>query len=181
MADKLAAAGVVRSRWDFMLARLMHRGKVLQAGEYRFQRAASAGDVVARIERGDIFYYELAVPEGRNMFDIGAAAEQLGLFPAAQFVQAARDPAMIRDIDPNAPTLEGYLFPDTYRLGRHTTPERLCRVMTTRFREVWRSLHTGAGVHETITLASLVEKEGKLPDERPRIAAVFANRLRIGM
>src|SRR5882672_6532754 len=93
MADKLAAAGVVRSRWDFLLAaKLIHRGKVLQAGEYRFQHAASAADVVGRIARGDIFYYELVVPEGKNMFDIGAAAEQLGLFKSTAFVEAARDP-----------------------------------------------------------------------------------------
>ena len=74
MADELARAGVVRSRWDFLLARAASRSRVLQAGEYKFDRAASAMEVVGRIERGDIFYYELVVPEGRNMFDIAAAA-----------------------------------------------------------------------------------------------------------
>ena len=181
IADRLAAAGVVRSRWDFLVARLLHRGRVLQAGEYRFQHPASPSVVLERIARGDVFYYELVVPEGFNMFDIGAAVEDLGLFPAAQFVQAAADPAMIRDLDPKAPSLEGYLFPNTYRLSRHTTPERLCRMMTGRFRDAWKKLHTSADVHDTVTLASMVEKEDKLPDERPRIAAVFVNRLRIGM
>src|SRR6185312_1777662 len=128
-----------------------------------------------------IFYYSLVVPEGRNMFDIGAEVEQLGLFKAADFLAAARNPALIRDIDTMAPTLEGYLFPDTYRLSRHTTPDRLCRIMTSRFRVAWKGLGVNANVHDTVTLASLVEKEGKLPGERPRIAAVFANRLRIGM
>ena len=136
---------------------------------------------MSRIARGDIFYYELVIPEGRNLFDIAAAAEQLGLFPAPKFLEAARNPALIRDLDPQAPTLEGYLFPDTYKLSRHTTPDRLCRLMTGKFRDAWRSLHTTADVHRTVTLASLVEKEGKLADERPRIAAVFENRLRIGM
>jgi UPF0755 protein len=181
IADALVNAGVVRSRWDFILARVASRTRVLQAGEYRFDRAASPMEVVRRIARGDIFYYELVVPEGRNLFEIAAAAEQLGLFPAARFLEAARNPALIRDLDPQAPTLEGYLFPDTYRLGRHTTPDRLCRLMTGKFRDAWRSLHTNAPVHRTVTLASLVEKEGKLPDERPRIASVFDNRLRIGM
>ena len=138
-------------------------------------------EVVSRIARGDIFYYELVVPEGRNLFDIAAAAEQLGLFPAAKFLEAARNPALIRDLDPQAPTLEGYLFPDTYKLSRHTTPDRLCRLMTGKFRDAWRSLQHHGRVHRTVTLASLVEKEGKLADERPRIAAVFENRLRIGM
>jgi peptidoglycan lytic transglycosylase G len=181
IADLLARAGVVRSRWDFLLARAVRRGHVLQAGEYRFRQPATPAEVSGRIARGDVFYYELVVPEGRNMFDIAAAVQQLGLFPADRFLAAARDPALIRDLDPQAPTLEGYLFPDTYKLSRHTTPDRLCRIMTTKFREVWRGLHAPAGVHETLTLASLVEKEGKLPDERPLIAAVFANRLRIGM
>jgi UPF0755 protein len=181
IADTLAAAGVVRSRWDFLIARMIHRGKVLQAGEYRFQRPASAAEVASRIVRGDVFYYELIVPEGRNMFDIGAAVEQLGLFKSADFLAAARNPEMIRDIDPAARTLEGYLFPDTYRLNTHTTPERLCRIMTGRFREAWKGVHSNANVHATVTLASMVEKEGKLAEERPLIAAVFTNRLRRGM
>ena len=138
-------------------------------------------DVFDRVRRGDVFYYELVVPEGRNMFDIAAAADRLGVFSAEQFLEAARNPALIRDLDPQAPTLEGYLFPNTYRLGRATTPEQLCLTMTGKFREVWRTLGADASVHRTVTLASLVEKEGKLPDERPVIAAVFARRLAIGM
>ena len=181
IAEALADAGVVRSRWDFLVARVASGARVLQAGEYRFDRAASPIEVVGRIARGDIFYYELTVPEGRNLFDIAAATAQIGLFPVPTFLEAARNPTLIRDLDPQAPTLEGYLFPDTYRLSRHTTPDRLCRLMTGKFREAWRGLHTTAGVHRTVTLASLVEKEGKLADERPRIAAVFENRLRIGM
>jgi UPF0755 protein len=199
MADLLVQAGVIRGRADFLAARLISQRRVLQAGEYRFNRPATPLGVVDRIARGDIFYYELLVPEGKNMFDIAAAAEQLGLFKAGQFLAAARDPHLIRDLDPQAPTLEGFLFPDTYKLGRQTTPEDLCRIMTGKFREAWKSRQRGtnaqdsaqnntgdnsrdnAGVHRTITLASLVEKEGKLPAERTKIAAVFENRLRIGM
>jgi UPF0755 protein len=181
MAAQLAKAGVVRRRLDFLLARLGRRGRRLQAGEYRFDRPASPREVFDRIARGDIFFYELVVPEGKNMFDIAAALEQIGLFKADVFLKAARDPALIRDLDPGAPTLEGYLFPQTYRLSRKTTPQRLCQIMTTRFREAWQSLHTGADVHDTVTLASMVEKEGKLPAERSVIAAVFENRLRRGM
>ena len=181
MAGRLVEAGIVRSRWDFWLARLATRGRTLQAGEYRFAAPASALEVVRRIARGDVFYYELVVPEGKNMFDIAAAVEQLGLFPASEFLAAARNPALIRDLDPAAPSLEGYLFPNTYRLNHSTTPERLCRMMTGKFREEWKSLHSRRDVHQIVTLASLVEREGKLPEERPLIAAVFENRLRIGM
>jgi UPF0755 protein len=181
IARILVSAGVVSSRWDFVLARFAERGRMLRAGEYRFARAASAIEVYSRIARGDTFYYELHVPEGRNMFDIAAAAEKLGLFTGDEFLEAARDSSLIRDLDPRAPTLEGYLFPDTYKLSRHTTPEQLCRTMTTRFRAAWRGLGTDAAAHEVVTLASLVEKESKLESERPLIAAVYANRLRIGM
>jgi UPF0755 protein len=181
IAGMLADAGVVRSRWDFLLARLAERGRKLQAGEYRFDRAATPMEVYGRLARGDTFFYQLVAPEGQNMFDIAASAEKLGLFPADEFLAAARDPRAIHDLDPRAPTLEGYLFPDTYHVGRHTTPEQLCRLMTGKFREVWRGLHAGADVHDVVTLASLVEKEDKLEYERPLIAAVFVNRLRIGM
>jgi UPF0755 protein len=181
MADFLARQGVIRSRWDFLLARLTERNRKLQAGEYRFDHPASPMEVFDRIARGDVFYYSLTVPEGKNMFDIAAEVEKLGLGKAADFLAAARNPAMIRDLDPQAPTLEGYLYPNTYKLSRHATAESICRMMTAKFREVWHGLNTTASVHETITLASLVEKEGKLPEERPMIAAVFENRRRIGM
>ncbi|HEX3748677.1 MAG TPA: endolytic transglycosylase MltG [Bryobacteraceae bacterium] len=181
IAAELAKAGVIGSRLDFWLARMAERGHTLQAGEYAFSRPASALDVVGRIARGDIFYLELVVPEGKNMFDIGAEAAPLGIFTADDFVKAARNPALIHDLDPKAPTLEGYLFPSTYRLNHKTTAEQLCRSMTERFRAAWRSLNAPAGVHDAVTLASLVEKEGKLDGERPLIAAVFTNRLRLGM
>jgi len=181
IADMLAERGVIASRWDFLLARVAARGHALQAGEYQFAKAASPLEVYDRIARGDTFYYLLVVPEGKNMFDIGAAIEELGLISANRFLTAARNPAMIHDLDPKAPTLEGYLFPSTYRVDRNTTPERLCRLMTGKFREVWHGLQARASVHDTVTMASLVEKEGKLAEERPLIAAVFTNRLRIGM
>jgi len=181
MANLLAQAGVIRGRGDFLLARLASQRRVLQAGEYRFNHPATPGEVVDRIARGDVFYYELVVPEGKNMFDIAASVEQLGIFSAGEFLAAARDPHLIRDLDPQAPSLEGYLFPDTYKLSRHTTPEGLCRLMTGKFREAWRSFERNTDVHRTVTMASLVERESKLAAERPKIAAVFENRLRIGM
>lgn len=181
IARTLGQSGVIANRWDFLIARLLEHGRTLQAGEYRFDRAASPLQVFRRIARGDVFYYELVVPEGWNMFDIGAAVEKFGLFRSADFVAAARNPALIRDLDPRAPTLEGYLFPNAYRLNHKTTPALLCQMMTGRFRQVWHSIKTTADVHQSVTLASLVEKEGKLSEERPRIAAVFENRMRIGM
>ncbi|HXM40386.1 MAG TPA: endolytic transglycosylase MltG [Bryobacteraceae bacterium] len=181
MATLLGNSGVIRHSWTFLAARALRRGATLQAGEYRFTQPASVLEIFDRIERGDIFYYDLVVPEGKNMFDIAAAAERLGIFSAERFLEAARNPAAIRDLDPQAPTLEGYLFPNSYRLNRSTTPEQLCLAMTGKFREVWLGLRTDASVHRIVTLASLVEKEGKLPNERPIIASVFTRRLSIGM
>lgn len=181
VASLLADAGVIRSRLAFLAARVVGRVRVLQAGEYRFARPASPVEVYNRIARGDVYYVELVVPEGKNIFDIAGLVEQTGLIKGDQFLAAARNPAMIRDLDPEAPTLEGYLFPNTYRLNHHSTAERLCHTMTAKFREVWAGLKTGADVHRTVTLASMVEKESKVPQDRPMVSAVFSNRLRLGM
>ena len=181
IAGMLRTAGVIEREWPFLLVRLFRHGRTLQAGEYRFQHPASAVEVYDRLVRGDIYYHEISVPEGRNIFDIATLVEQMGLIPAAEFLKVARDPSLIRDIDPLAPSLEGYLFPETYRVPRRTTAKQLCQIMTGRFREVWSGLKTGSEVHRTVTLASLVEKEGKVPEERPLIAAVFLRRLDLGM
>lgn len=181
MASLLEGAGVVEHSWMFLLARVLSPGTRLQAGEYEFTKPASTFQIYKRIARGDIFYYELLVPEGNNLFDISSAVDRLGIFTGKEFLKVAQNPHIIRDLDPGAPSLEGYLFPNTYRLSRHTTPEQLCRMMTNKFRETWKELKTGANVHDTVTLASLVEKEARLPQERPVIASAFGNRLKIGM
>lgn len=181
IASLLAQKGVIRNQWLFLAARAMRRGTTLQAGEYKFEKPASPLDIYGRIARGDIFYMELLVPEGFNMFEIADAVGKLGTIRPEDFLAAARNPAPIQDIDPRAPSLEGFLFPNTYRLHRHTTAEQLCRMMTDEFRARWKTLHIGANVHETITLASMVEREARRPEERPLIASVFCNRLRIGM
>lgn len=181
MASMLADKGVIQHSWLFLAARLVRRGARLQAGEYQFAKAASPLDVYGRIARGDIFYMELLVPEGYNMFDTADAVTKLGTMSADDFLAAARDPSLIRDLDPHAQTLEGYLFPSKYRVYRKTTAREICRMMTNEFRAQWQSLAAGQSVHDTVTLASLVEREARLPQERPRVASVFANRLRIGM
>jgi UPF0755 protein len=181
MADVLARKGVVEDKWLFLAARALRRGKNLQAGEYKFDKPASPLDIFGRIARGDIYYMELLVPEGFNMFDIADAVGKLGTMRPEVFLAAARNPAMIRDLDPAAPSLEGYLFPNKYRIYRHTTAEQLSRMMTDEFRMQWSKLQTHASVHNTIALASMVEREARRPEERPIVASVFENRLRIGM
>lgn len=183
IADQLARAGVISSSWSFLLVRALRPHSYLDAGEYRFANPASVWTVYDRIARGDIFYYELTVPEGSNMFDIASLVDGLGLVTADEFLKAAQNPATIRDLAPDAPTLEGYLFPSTYRLTRHMTAAQICRLMTDTFRKKWHQLQPqpGAPINRVVTLASLIEKETAVPDERPVVAGVFENRLRDGM
>ena len=185
MASALAEHGVIQHPWLFLAARLAKRGQRLQAGEYQFVKAASPLDVFGRIARGDIYYMELLVPEGFNMFDVADAVARLGTMPAETFLAAARDPSLIRDLDPKAETLEGYLFPSKYRVYRKTTAREICHMMTNEFRARWKSLaltdNSPETVHNAMTLASLVEREARLPQEQNTVASVFQNRLRIGM
>jgi len=181
IATTLAEKGVVQERWLFLAGRALRRGATLQAGEYKFDKPASPLEIIGRLARGDIYYMELLVPEGYNMYDIADAVGKLGTMRPAAFLEAAKDPAMIRDIDPEAPSLEGYLFPNKYRVYRHTTAQQICRMMTGEFRARWKALNTPANVHRTMTLASMVEREARRPEERPVVASVFRNRLKIGM
>lgn len=183
IAQELTKDGVIRYSWEFEILRLIKQSSKLQAGEYRFAKPASALDVFDRIARGDIYFVEFTVPEGSNIFDIAKSLETEGLMSANDFLAAAEDPALIRDLSPKAKTLEGYLFPTTYRLSHITTPARLSKMMTDEFRKQWTKLTAtnGADPRSTVTLASLVEKETASPDERPMIASVFRNRLAQGM
>ena len=170
IARKLADAGVVRYAWQFWLARAIHPRSTLQAGEYRFERAASVTEVFNRLGRGDVFYFSLTVPEGSNMFDIARLLESEGIMPGQDFLKAAE-------------SLEGFLFPSTYRVGHFTTAAALCQMMTAQFHKEWKKLmpDPATDVVKVVTLASLVEKETGIAAERPRVASVFTNRLRLGM
>lgn len=184
IARELAAHGVVRSRWGFLVVRMLHPRATLQAGEYRFGSDQTPWQVFEKIRRGEIFYEDFTVPEGSNMFDIASLLSGLGSVRSKDFLAAAADPELIRSLDPQAPDLEGYLFPSTYRVTHQTTGRQLCLAMTTEFRKQWAALggpRESRPVHDVVTLASLVEKETGAPAERPLVAAVFANRLRLGM
>ena len=182
IARLLEDNGAIRSQWLFLAARAVQPRSSLKAGEYRFNAPASAVEVLRRIARGDIFYYELSVPEGSNQFDIAASLQQLGVMQAAEFLKVAASPNLIRDLAPDAPSLEGFLFPAIYRVTRHTSAQQLGKEMTGRFRRAWKELGTPAAeVTRTVTLASLVEKETGVPADRPIVASVFENRLGRGM
>ncbi len=185
LASELQRLGVIRSQYLFLLRRALHPKEALQAGEYHFDKPLSPSDVFEKIRKGEIYYQEITVPEGSNLFDIAELTKTLRWLKPEEFLKAANNPALIRDLDAQAPTLEGYLFPSTYRVTRKTTGEDLCRMMVEQFRREWRVVggigQPSADVHRIVTLASLVEKETAAPSERPLIAAVFVNRLRLNM
>jgi len=178
IAAALEQSGVIRHSWEFLLVRVWHPDVTLQAGEYRFDQPASVFQVFGRISRGDVYHFEFTVPEGSNIFDIARLAEEQGIFKQEEFLRVARGTALIEDLSPKARSLEGYLFPSTYRMTHSTKPIDLCRMMTQEFRKHWKQLSAGPrDVHSVVTLASLVEKETGVPAERALVASVFENRL----
>lgn len=180
IALQLRQAGAIGSATGFELWALLHPASTLKAGVYQFAGGQSVPQVFHTVSRGLVYTIAVTIPEGFNRFDIARELQQKGLAPAAAFLAATADPSSIKDLDPEAVSLEGYLFPATYRISPHTPVERIVKMMTNRFRQEVRRDHP-ADVHQWVTLASLIQKETAVPSERPLIAGVFLNRLRLGM
>jgi UPF0755 protein len=185
IAARLERAGVIRSRYGFEIWRRLHGG-TLRAGEYRFDHATPVANVYDRIQRGDVYTIPVTIPEGYNRFDIATAVGRAGLGTSVAFLAAERrDTRLIADLSPGATSLEGYLFPDTYRFSRHATPDQMLAAMVKRFRQEAAKLGLGAAgagdLPRIVTMASLVEKEVRVDSERPVVAGVFENRLVKGM
>jgi UPF0755 protein len=185
IANLLAQDGLVRSNWAFLAARALQPRARLQAGEYRFGAEQTPFEIFDKIRRGQVYFVVVTIPEGSNMFDIAAILEDSTSIKAADFLKAASDPETVRDLDPSAPDLEGYLFPSSYQVTHSTSAQQLCHMMVSEFRKQWRTLDpeplSPGELHNLVTLASLVEKETGLKAERPIVASVFTNRLRLNM
>jgi UPF0755 protein len=188
MSQRLAEAGVVRNAATFRMAVWVRgAGRRLQAGEYRFDRPMTATEVVDKIARGDVYLRTITFREGLTIRQMAELYESRGFGPAQEFVKAAGNAEAIRSLDPDARDLEGYLFPDTYTLPRRVTAEQLVSRMVAGFQKVLtpelrrQATARGLSVRELVTLASIVEKETGKAEERPLVAAVYANRLKIGM
>ena len=177
IAERLAGAGVIRSKYLFLLQRRISGG-TLKAGVYRIDKAQTVLETYAHIARGDVFTVTLVIPEGFNIFDIAAAVQTAGLGDAQTFLAAERaNTRLIADLSPGAASLEGFLFPDTYRFSPHATPAQMLAVMVHRFRQQAAGLNLPADPARIVTLASLIEKEVRNDSERPLVAGVFNNRL----
>ena len=201
IASELKKAGVIRSEDAFIFWHYVRERRSLKAGEYLFDKPANLPEVQKRLMRGDVYFHTVVVPEGYTMFDIARAIEAAGLGPAADFLKVAQsDTALIADLAPGAPSLEGYLFPDTYEFSRMQTMQEIAAAMVKQFRVVGREIGLiqtpavpvpdmpGEGavtpriavetdLERTVIMASIVEKETAAPEERPMVAGVYYNRL----
>ena len=194
-------AGVIRNERIFWMWHEMHRKRSLKAGEYQFERQANLPQVYDRIARGDIYFHTVTIPEGYTMFDIAKAIEDAGLGSAADFLHIAETRTeLISDLAPHATSLEGYLFPNTYQFTRTQSLEEMATAMVHQFRQVAQQIGLNSGHSESnagpdaapnsdpnsslnpdlpsiVTMASIVEKETAVPEERPLVAGVYYNRL----
>ena len=193
IAAELKAAGVIRSERAFILWHYLHRRRSLKAGEYLFNKPATIIDLQKRLRRGDVYFHTVVVPEGYTMFDIARAIEAAGLGSADDFLKVAQsDTELIADFAPAARSLEGYLFPETYEFTRMMTMQDMAAAMVKQFRQVARQIGLAAeatgnsaapdgsnqnDIRRTVIMASIVEKETAVLDERPLVASVYYNRL----
>jgi UPF0755 protein len=176
IASELQQQGVIRSGRAFLL---MHYITVrsLKAGEYKFDQPATGREVLDRLVKGDIYAHTVVIPEGFNLYDVANAIQQAGLGTRDEFIQMAKDPTPIKDIDPEATTLEGYLFPDTYSFTRTQGMRDMITEMLKRFRQQAQQAGLTQDFHRVVTMASIVEKETAAADERPMVASVYYNRM----
>ncbi len=178
IASELKSAQVLRSANAFVLWHYFHHKHSLKAGEYLFDRSATAINVHDRVARGDIYVHTLVIPEGYTIFDIAQAVQDAGLGSKQEFLQlCTADITLISDIAPNAKSLEGYLFPATYEFTRTESMHDMLAAMVKQFREVAASIGLNANVQEMVIMASIIEKETAVSEERPLVASVYYNRL----
>jgi UPF0755 protein len=183
----LGERGLIGHPWAALLwLKAAHPGKPLQAGEYEFSGAVSVPGVVGKLVRGEVLLHRVTFPEGDTLFEHARTLERVGLCAAAGFEAAAMDASPARGFAPEATDLEGFLFPETYAFPRGLSPRRMAGAMTANFEKLWRAHEdevraAGLSPLRWVTLASIVEREARVPGEKPVIAGVFLNRLRRGM
>jgi UPF0755 protein len=185
---RLVDRGVIRNATHGRLwLALNDKAGTLQSGEYRFDRAATLPQVLARIEAGDVLLYSVTLPEGLTQREIAQRFEESGIGDAETLLEAFGNPRSIVDLDPEAEDLEGYLFPDTYRFPKGESAASIRDALVKSFRDAAgsdyaaKSAAVGLTLREAVTLASMIEEETSLPEERPRISRVFHNRIERGM
>lgn len=178
----LQAEGVVRDQYiPLIYMKLVRYKDSVKAGVYEFSKPMSAAEVLDKLIRGDVVLKSVTIREGLDRFAVGRLFAAEGFGREDQWEKLTADGESIRDIAPEAKSLEGYLFPDTYKFSPGTPPKAIVQAMTDNFRKHFGAemnyITTGLTLHQTVTLASIVETEAKLPPERPLVASVYFNRI----
>jgi UPF0755 protein len=182
IARELKSNDLIRSEDAFLFYHYIVHPRSLKAGEYRFADAETPMRIHERLAAGDIFTHTVVIPEGFNIYDVASAVETAGLGSRADFLKAAQnDTALVHDVDPQAKSLEGYLFPDTYEFTRTQSMSDIVSAMVRRFRQEAKAIGLDSDYHRVVTLASIVEKETAARDERPMVASVYENRIQRNM
>ena len=184
IADLLVNEGVLKHRLPFIIyVRYRNLGHRIQAGEYRFADPSTPMQIAGRLVRGDISFRSVTIPEGLTARETVELLAKNGLGNREEMERLLLKTRWISDIDPEARSLEGYLFPETYRFGRKVTSEEVIRTMVNQFRKriaraaALHPAHSGWSVRRIVTLASMIEKEVKNAEEGRLVASVFTNRL----
>ncbi|MEZ4333893.1 MAG: endolytic transglycosylase MltG [Myxococcota bacterium] len=186
VARRLEAQGLIRSALAMRgWARLRAGRAKMKTGEYELSPTLSTPEILEILASGRVRTHPVVIPEGVRAVDIADRLAAAGLADRERFLALVLDPDSPARFEVDGPTLEGYLYPDTYRFARGLPVEAIARTMVDRFRTVYHELRnrvpTTLSMRELVTLASIVEKETGVPEERPLIAAVFLNRMRLGM
>lgn len=178
----LQKEGVLRDEWIPLVYMKLLRGRdSLKAGVYEFDKPLSPVDVIDKLARGEVSLASITIREGLDRFTVGKLFADAGFGTEDEWKKITGEADLIRDIAPDADSLEGYLFPDTYKFDPGTPVTTIVRAMVANFRKHWGSemafITTGLDPHQTVTLASIVETEARLPQERPVVASVYVNRV----
>lgn len=188
IAERLQSQGLVRNKYVFMmLSRLLGIEKKAKAGRYRFKSTTDMLEILARLYRGETYRQIVTIPPGRTIEGVARILARSTGIDSLAFVQTARDSAFVRCLGIPTRTAEGYLFPSSYDVEWNEEPQSLIRRMVACFFEVMndsmlsRAKQLNMDLNQVVTLASIIEKEAMLDEERPRISAVFHNRLRLKM
>jgi UPF0755 protein len=181
--QQLQKEGVLRDEWIPLVYMKALRGRdSLKAGVYEFDKPLAPVDVIDKLVRGDVIMASITIREGLDRFAIGKLFAAEGFGTEAEWKKITGEPDLVRDIAPDADSLEGYLFPDTYKFDPGTPVTTIVKAMVANFRKHWGEemafITTGLSPHQTVTLASIVETEAQLPQERPIVASVYVNRVR---
>jgi UPF0755 protein len=186
---KLTQLGIVKNpRALALYLRATGRSGQLKAGVYKFDSPVSPMEAIGKIERGEVTYERVTIPEGYNRFDIAKTlAKVTTKATEEEFLRLMNDTSSIAKLAPQARNLEGYLFADTYNYDASTTAEELIQTMVNRFKEVFtpewtaRASQLGMTIHQVVTYASIVEEEARVEEDRSKISSVIKNRLKVRM